>query len=245
MPGWKKYYRRKRRFPLKRTKKSTAFARLKKDVRMLKRKTKVAVQEAEYKDNILGSGADVVSPYIGYCLTQYSNWSHMWPSTTSALVSSKSKMTLKKMLLNSLVTLDNVNNEEGEIKFTYVVLQGKDTFTPVLDAFGAPVLTGGQHYTIQDGFAYINKNYFKILQYKTFVLTGGDGADLQADRSSIVLRTRLYPKFTVENPDGSWNTLITSPDPSDNIYVVLFNNNSAADTESPRWTGTMIATLDQ
>lgn len=251
MPGFKKYYRRRRfnrRTPGKRflvSKKTTTMAKVVRDLRMLKRKTKHAVVEQTYRDTILGGAADVASPYIAYCLTRYSNWELLFPSVPTTLTNSRSTCYVKRMTINALVSHDSLNNEEEQVKYTLAIVQLKDAAgQPALDAFGQPTLTVGEDYAVNDGFAFLNKRKFKILYYKSFVLTGGEGADMQADRSLRHFKISLKPKTKVENPDGSWKTLSSSPDPSDNLYMILFSNNSVADLESPRLSGNFLITVD-
>lgn len=225
----------KRRSPAKKRtfRKRSTIASLQKAVRTLQKKTQQVTENDIFE---ITEAIDNVSPYSARNLCNYSGWNKLWPSTATALEAVRSKMYHKSFTIDNMITLDNVNNEEGLINFTYFIVSRKDTAGTATDTVNALSLTSGVDYNTVDGKAFLNLKKWKIHFMRRFSLTGGDGADMQADLSQkrIVAKIRVGKK--VENPDGGWRTMTNSPDPSDTYYALLFSNNSSADLENPRWT---------
>ncbi|MEO5351329.1 MAG: hypothetical protein H7836_17055, partial [Magnetococcus sp. YQC-3] len=45
---------------------------------------------------------------------------------------------------------------------------------------------------------------------------------------------KLKPRRTIKNPAGNFHTLSASPDPETQYYLLVVNNNSTVDLESPQ-----------
>lgn len=215
---------------------------LAREVRLLKKKTRLVTQREQYRSS---DATDVIAPYAALHLTDYTAWARLWPTTTQVPATVKSQMFHRYTIIDNLITLDNINNEEGLINFTYFVFSTRDAAGTLPTSLGVPSLTNNVDYSLVQGQAYLNLSKYKIHYMKRFTLTGGDGADMQADRSQIRFTARIKPMCKVVAVDQSWNALSGSPDPSDNLYHVLFNDNSSTDLENPRWQWTALHSVDQ
>lgn len=237
----------KRRFPAKKRKvkrvlKKSTVSRLARDIAVLKKKTATVTSRDQYWTY---EGIDVASPYVVKNLCNYSSWSKLWPSTGTDIATVRNEMYHRYIMLDNNVTLDNANNEEGEIQFTYMIISRKDAAGSATDTGNSLSLTDGVDYALAQGKAYMNLKKWKVHFVKRFTLTGGDGSDLQPGASLRRFSCRIKVGAKIVNPDGSWTSLSNSPDPSDTYYAVLFNDNSSADLENPRWTAGVYHSVDQ
>lgn len=128
------------------------------------------------------------------------------------------------------------NTEADLIYYTAFVVSLKDqgadstTFDP---ATGQLTLTDGVHYTTlgAQGKVLMSKTFFNIHAYKRFYMGGRSG-----DQSAPVLRDvsfTIKPKQRlIQNPKGNIlgvGGLSFPKDPSQNYYLILFNDDSGAD----------------
>lgn len=230
-----------RKRPVRKSK-TTTLATLQKQVRLLQKKTKLVTQDVSYRVN---EAIDVVSPYVVRNLTNYSSWAELFPSGLSTV--EKNEAYIKHIHIDNLITLDNVNNEEGTINFTYMVISRKDEAGTATDTVNSLSLTNNIDYSLVAGKSYMNLRKWKVHYVKRFTLT-----QMDADSSTQVDASQCQRRFAhkikigkkVVNPDGFWKSLENSPDPSDTYYAILFNDNSAADLESPRWDFNSIASVN-
>lgn len=215
------------------SKKTVSVGKIMSEIRKLKSKQKVSVVKAAYGQQ---SGTDMGDPYNGTILSNFVNWDLLWPSTVTSTHQSRPKMKWLSTIVDCNITLDNINNEEGEIQFTAFLISPKNSRGQVALSGTVPTLVADQDYYTYAGKTYLNLNAFKIHAMKRFTLTGGDGADMQADKIVKRFRLKAYHKGrVVENTDGSWKSLSRPGEPSDDLFLVCFNNNSVADLENPRW----------
>lgn len=235
-PKGRKTFRKSARKP------ATTLATLKKDIAVLKKKTALVMTREQFRTS---DETDVIAPYASLILTNYSSWARLWPSTSTVPATVKPDMFHRYTIIDNHVTHDAINNEEQEVVYTYFIFKCRDAGGVLPTSLGVPSLTNNVDYSLVQGQAYLNLNKYKILYMKRFTLTGGDGADMQADRSSIRFSAKIKVMNKVSNTDGSWNQLTESPDPSDNIYHVLFNDNSSTDLENPRWRWSALHSVDQ
>lgn len=227
------FYRKKWTFLRKRRtyrkKAQPSISSLARQVKALKKTVhQVALEPTQYA---LGGATDLVDDPAVIHLSQYSTWTTLWPSTNTAAHTIKSKMIHKGFKFDMQVSLDNINNEEGEIMVTAFIASVKD-------AGGSTVLTtplvNNSDYTMTGGMAYLNPKKFKIHWCRRFTLTGGDGADMQSDNNLKRLFGYIKVNKTVEAVDDNWRDLVGSPDPSDNYYLIVMHDNSSVDLENPR-----------
>lgn len=148
------------------------------------------------------------------------------------------KAYLNKKIINVSV---RQNNEPNLIRYTMYVVSLKDagadstTFAP---ATGALTLAASTHYTgLASDMIRVSDRFFNIHATKTFTMgyqgSAGPTADTISERRFKIVVT---PKTKmINNPKGNVfaNTAFDFPkDPSQNYFVVLFNDNSAADLEN-------------
>lgn len=149
-------------------------------------------------------------------------------------------------------------NETDQVNFTMFVVSLKKEAAPFYNAAtGALTLTDGQEYintsaTGSDtcaGLVMLNKRLFNIHYVKRFTL-GNNGAALNISGAQTQFGTdrRFYAKFSpnrkITNPYGDWKAA-TPAEITDNYYLLIFNNNSTADAESPRMFLNTVHTVQQ
>lgn len=216
----------------------TTVATLARQVKLLQKKTALVTQDETFRIN---EAIDVVSPYVVRNITNYTGWASLFPS---GFTTEKNEAYIKNFYIDNLITLDNINNEEGTINFTYMVISRKDEAGTATDTVNSLLLTNNVDHSIVAGKAYMNLRKFKVHYVKRFTLTQMDTEATDAGLAQIRFSHKIRVGKKVVNPDGWWKSLENSPDPSDSYYVVLFNDNSAADLESPRWDFQCIANVN-
>jgi len=133
-------------------------------------------------------------------------------------------------------------NEEDNINYSIFLVNiaknGDTIYNSSTGALGA--LTQPLHYLMNDGMAMLNKKFFNILRTK-FGTVGNYGSAFTTQgapgRSLTTLDQgywKLKPRRTIKNPAGNFHTLSASPDPETQYYLIVVNNNSTADLESPQ-----------
>ena len=104
---------------------------------------------------------------------------------------------------------------------------------------------GTTHYATA-GYTMVNKKMFKIHYFKTFSLTnfasalGTSSAGGKAFKEGYI---KLRMNNLIRNPAGNWRALNSALDPSKQYYMLVFNDNNSADTESPTLTYNAIHTF--
>lgn len=133
------------------------------------------------------------------------------------------------------------SNEPNLIRYTMMVVSLKDqgadstTFDP---ATGNLNLTIGTHFTVLGADQYrVSPRFFNIHMVRRFTMgyegSAGPTADTRSERRfnfSITPKQKL-----IQNPKGNvfLNSAFTFPkDPSQNYFLLVFNDNSSADLES-------------
>lgn len=241
-------YKRMRKIAPKKiaTKRRSAYSMksLARQVQLLQKKTKLVTENDTYVDNL---GTDVVSPYVVHNLCNYSAWFKAWPSTSTAISAVRNTMYHKSITLDNLVTLDNINNEEGTVNFTYFVISRRDEAGTATDMAAAPLtLTANVDYVNPGsyGFVYMNLKKWRVHAVRRFTLTQMDAPDTDAGNAQRRFSLKIKVGKKISNPDASWKVLENSPDSSDTYYAVLFNDNSTADLENPRWSLSAIHSIN-
>lgn len=205
-------------------------AALARQVKALKRESQIALEYQQYAN---GGATDLTTDPAVINLNNFTAWTHLWPTVNTATHNTRSKMQWLGFKFDFNVTLDNINNEEGEIQFTAFIVSTKDAAGSTL--ITTPLVNNAD-YTMTGGLAMLNPKKFKIHWQRRFTLTGGDGADMQADRCLYRSGGYIRVQKMIEATDDDWRGLSNSPDPSDNYYFILMHNNDSADLENPRLT---------
>lgn len=181
------------------------------------------------------------APYYCYNITNGLNtWSPTWGTDASDLAD------VSKIYVNSYkLDVRVVQGTEPDLTFytAFVVSlkdQANDSQTWLNSSTGALVLSPDVHYaTIQsNGRVLMNPKYFNIHHYKRFYM-GGRAGDQSAPVHRDMSFTIVPKNKKIENPGGNIfgavsgrNGLEFPRDPSQNYFLVMFNDNSALDFEN-------------
>jgi len=143
------------------------------------------------------------------------------------------------------------SNEPANITFTCFLVSLTDLIGSNFNVnTGALTLVNNFHYTVQGSQVLLNKKVFKIHKVKRFTL----GNNNQALSTSTAQRQygtdmRFYWKLkrnqVFQNPYGDWKTVNAQLDPNKNIYMLIFNDNVAADLESPTCQYNIVHTIQK
>lgn len=180
----------------------------------------------------------VANPLVSYGIDQY-------PSMTPVFGTAADDMECNRVLdksdvMDITVTLESpVNNEEETINFTAYLVQLKDAIGSSY-AGGALALTNSVHYVSAPnpgGHALLNLKYFKILKTKKFTLSNyGAALGISAAQTQFGTTQRwtwkLNQKRLIQNPAGNFGA-VAPIDPSQARFLIVFNDNSIVDGESP------------
>jgi len=220
--------------------KVTSIQALAKAVKGLQRKNR---SEADYinlrqiatNQNI---GGAVATPYqLNLC-----NYVNMGFCFGTALSDTEdNRMVHKSFGIDGYVSLENsVNDEENTVGFSMYLVSLKDAATQIFSpATGTLVLTDGvTHSDNGKGMTLLNKKFFKIHKSKRFFLSNHGTALAQPSaQTQYGTDHRFYMKWSpnslITNPSGNWQALASALDPSKQYYLLIFNDNTTADLESP------------
>lgn len=217
--------------------------KLNKQVKRLVARDKVQTVVSQWRDHQLYD--TVTTPYQIHSLSTYSRWTLLWPSTSTTMHGIRDKARLKSIYLDNLITLDNsgLAKEYSTVNFTYIVFSPKDSRGSLLSE--TPTLTADVDYTIHSGKALLNMNAFKIHYAKRFTLTQLDITAGDATHCQRRFVVKLRPNKLIKAYDDNWRDMTVDPDPSNQLYIALFNDNSSLDGQYPRWELTSVATVEQ
>jgi len=221
-------------------------AKLARVVKGLVRKEKVADEYINLGQ--FNSYDSMVSPYSIVNLCNYTGMAGIFGTASDDRTDNK--IVHQSMGMDIRVSLENtVNNEENTVNFTAFLVSLRDqasaVFTP---SNGALSLTADVHYYSTSGCALLNKKIFKIHKFKRFTLSNyGTALTASAAQTQYGTDIRWYwkhsPRTTIVNPAGGWSSLGSALDPSKQYYLIVFNDNTAVDGESPTITTNVVHTL--
>lgn len=161
----------------------------------------------------------------------------------------------KSVGIDSYVSLENtLNNEEETVQFTAFLVSLKDEASQIYNLQNNAIVwnsssgTPNQTHAKAGGIVLLNKRYFNIHKVKRFVLTN-HGTALTAPSAQTQYGTdhRWYWKQSINkrisNPGGNWYALVNGADPSKTYLMLIFNDNSTTDVESPAITYSAVHTM--
>lgn len=228
----------------------TTLAKIAKQVRLLTRRDKIQTIKVSYRTNDSIS-TESMNPYIGKLLTNYSGWTTLWPSTSTAASNLYDKARIKSIHMDNLVTLDNgVNTERSSISFTYIVFRPREcagpipTTTTALGTTLVPTLTPDVDYTVYYGKAFMNLHKYKVLYIKRFTLTQAENANGDAARIQVRFKHKIKLNTVARSFDDNWKDMTEDLNETNNVYAVLFSDNSIVDGQVPRWEYSMLASVE-
>lgn len=219
-----------------------------KRINKLERDTKRKIVTMYTMNNAQSLTSNITSPLTIQKLCKFSDDSAIFGTDPNDLLGSK--VLLKSMTLKIDVQMENLSETEEETQHIEMFIvqlrdEANDIFSPTN---GDITLVPNIHYWqlggINGGYAYLNKKYFKILHQKRFMLTNYgsslgssgaqnlDGTNFRYDCKIPVDRVIMAPMSNVE--PQNWKSLVCPRDPSNNYYIIWFNDNSTLDGESCR-----------
>jgi len=221
---------------------TTAITTLAKAVKSIQRKMKAKTIMLNYGHKV---DYQLLSSNVDYfLLSNYSVWNGIFGA--GANDSEANKFIHKSMGIDMYF---NSQSETDQINFTVMIVSLKNR-KQGFNTNGSITLTENIDYHQQDALAMVNKNNFNIHFLKRFTL-GNNGVGLGSSTAQTQYGTdrRFYAKITcnksVENSSGDWKSLACSPDPSDNYYLLVFNDNGLLDATYPRMRFNVVHTVEQ
>lgn len=207
----------------------------------MKRKTIMLTYGQQFDNSLLSGDVDQ------FKLSNYTSWSPIFG--TSANDGTQNKTIHKSFGLDMYF---NSNSETDPINFTVFVVSLKDDFKAggFNNTNGTLSLSNFVDYYSNQGLVLLNKKNFNIHGVRRFTL-GNNGVGLGSSTAQTQYGTdrRIYMKVrcnkTIVNAIGDWSALQCSPDPSDNYYVLVFNDNGIFDATYPRVRINVVHTVEQ
>lgn len=221
--------------------KSSPLAKLARSVRTIQRYIKKDQEYLNYSQTWVNQS--VSSTYTAFHLNDFSSWGRIFGTTAND--DTGNGVIWKSSGLDMKFT---TGNEPANVNFTVMLLHCKDTAKSLIGSGGALTLTNGDTHYTQSGLTMVNKKFFNILRIKRFSLgNNGQVASTATAQTQFGTDRRFYMKISpnkkIINPTGDWKNLTQSLDPSGNYYLVVFNDNSALDLESPDMTMNAVHTV--
>lgn len=255
-------YRRKRSYRRKsvlkrltKPRKTTAIQTLAKQIQSIKSSMRKEKHIINYSAETPGGtiGTQLAGPVTTLNLSYMSSWNNVFGSGTDD--ENNPDAIWKSFGLDMKFAS---YNEFDTINFTVFLVKCKDSMAPYVNlGTGAVTLTAGTHYVdsytggtnaYANGLVMVNKKFFDIVKIRRFSL-----GNYQTTTSSPAAQTqfgtdrRMYFKVAlnikISNPSGSWKGTGCPQDPSSVYLLMVFNNNSTADAESPRLTYNVVHTV--
>jgi hypothetical protein len=227
--------------------KPTAITTLAKAVKSIQNKMKAKTITLNYQQVYSrGLSGDVeVFP-----LSKYSAWSRIFGA--GADDETGNAMIHKGFGLDMYLSLENTINEPDTTQFTIFLVSLKDQARGFAfnNTTGALSLSAGLDYAITGGIVMLNKKSFNIHAVKRKVLTNhGQALNLSSAQTQSGTDFRCYmkarPNAKITNQGGNWAGLDCSPDPSQNYYLLIFNDNSVLDLQNPAVRINVVHTIEQ
>lgn len=200
----------------------------------------------------------IPTPYTAYNIMRFAGWSRIFG--TGAEDENVRTAHMRSARIQHYIThvsgadLDTIQ----QVSYTYFLVKLTKKGSYLLDESTGELKTllSNQHYFSTDQFGVsglggqtmLNKQFFKILKYKKFVLgnmyqalvNGGVQTQGGLDRR---WDDKVSFKFDVSNPNGNWRDTLMPQNPQQNIFSILFCDNVQVDRE-PRWSSSMVLTCD-
>lgn len=164
-----------------------------------------------------------------------------------------SKVLFKSITLKMNCNLENLSETEEETtRVEMYIVSLKDEANDIFSVVNGDItLTSGIHYwqfgptgIVNGGYTFLNKKYFNIIKHKRFELTNY-GASLGSSAAQNTYGTNWHMDCKIpinkiiraplsNSTNQTWKTLVCPRDPSENYYIIWFNDNFSTDGESPR-----------
>jgi len=185
-----------------------------------------------YVQNYYGINS-LTQDFFYFNLTDYAGTVDVFGTAADDVTSNK--MTLKEIKIDFRI---DANTEKDLIGYTVYLVSLKDEASDRLNpSTGVLSLTTAIDYAQYLGGAFVNPKLFTVHRRKYFNTTNMAIATTipSANNSKIAydFSWTIKPNKVIVNPRGNWSALHSSLDPSKCYYLLVFNNNSSADSENP------------
>lgn len=215
--------------------KSTALAVAQKALKLAKR-TVSSVEETKYYnlniDTDVAGSASFAGSAFSYNLSDLSNFNVCFG--TDGVTGNKAYFNYVRGQYE--IHCDNVNNEEETTNTTVVIVRPKRNW----DVLQTPV---SQWVVVQNGMPYFDPRKVQVLYKRTHTITMGGvqpgtaGESIAKGQFFIPMKRSI--RFATQGATGQVQTY--PADTQDFLYMLVFTDNSAIDTESPRMNGHLLA----
>lgn len=209
------------------------------ELNSIKRKRR---QELDWTQFQITANNILALPYVVWGISEVTSWTRRFGAAPSG------QAMLRKIEVDIQV---QINSEPSPVTYSMFLISLKETTSAQLIANTTAALSGlveNTHYTLGPaanggrGQAYLNPAFFKIHKTRRFQLSGlkydtaGDEARNQVGTVKRFAWTIPFKRRLVSGR-GSWDENISSVPNSARLYVLIFNDNSTVDGESPYMTG--------
>lgn len=208
---------------------------LSKRVNTLSRKVNSGIEQVFYQTTW---DQTVSSNYAIFPLVKPASWTNVFGQSDN--VTESRKLTIKKMNLDFDVT---PYTEGAEVDFTVFLASCKNNKSFRETNGMTTIAIGNDDYVINNGLALLNPKRFNI--HKAWRLkTSGVYTDLNGTTTLNTLQSarryhKMYMNHQLRNAQGApWTSIADNEIPIGASYaLIVFNNNSAVDLESPQCKG--------
>ena len=186
--------------------------------------------------------------YIVQNLTDVSSWSAIFENPQ--LTDNKQKMKMLSLGIDNLITC---HSEISPITMTYFVVSLKPGFgaKKLVEEAGENLtsLVADKHYSLLQGMAMVNKDYFRIHYCKRVLTTAVEYTSAETGGSNpLSTFKRFYHKIKfprwLNDGESSWEGMNSNAVPlGSRLYCLIFNDNSALDIESPNLKQNVVVTV--
>jgi len=188
--------------------------------------------------------SNLSNPYTAF---QINNFSALTPcfGTTAADYNDVNKAFWKSLSIQFRI---ESWDEEENIQLTCFLVSLQKNATNKYDSASGVLtaLNSTTDYRSYDSMTMLNKKIFRIHRFKTFTI-GNNGAALTTSGAPMWSGTSLYqgywkikPRTMVQNPSGNFIALNAALDPTQQYYIIVFNNNLTPEGENPRLSYNML-----
>lgn len=207
-------------------------------VQHLKANFRLGRQISQYQSTFASA---VNADFASYDIVVPTAWTNVFADPDA--IENATRVTMQHLKFDMLFTC---NTEQGPTQFScFLVTLKPDTADQVLSIAGSSLtgLVSGAHYakgTTYSGLVHINEQFFTIRKQWRFVVTSemmdtGAAPSKEASQSMKRISFNFPFRRSLHSGRNAWRTALTSDRvaSSAKLYLLMFNDNSALDLESP------------
>lgn len=217
-------------------KKTSSYKSLSRQVKTLSKKMTQKLQSVQFltTNSFNTSQSDPTMNFANaQILTNYSQWQYLFPGIPNTFVAgSTPKMYHRYTTVDITWKKDGplTAKETSDVDATFYLVSPKDSRGHIDSNHP---LASTIDYSTYEGKTWLNLKNFKVHSMRRMTLTSDDSGpnefrfQMKAKMNASVLNTGNYM-----NSSASWKEMNYSPDPSDNLYLLIFTNDFSLDAES-------------